>query len=145
MLIIPAIDIRGGKCVRLKQGNYADETIYGDDPVVVAQKWVAEGTRALHIVDLDGARNGMLSNFEVIKKIVQNVNVPIQVGGGIQTEEAIKKLLSVGMSRVIIGTLALEDQSLLQKLLQSYTAKIIVSLDSKNGKLAKRGWLEDTA
>lgn len=144
MIIIPAIDIRNGKCVRLRQGNYSDETIYGEDPVVMAQKWQAEGAQALHIVDLDGARSGQLTNFEIVEKITQIANVPVQVGGGIQAEETIKKLLSIGVSKVIIGTLALEDEALLKKLLSSYADQIIVSLDSKNGVLAKRGWLEAT-
>lgn len=144
MIIIPAIDIRNGKCVRLRQGNYSDETIYGEDPVVMAQKWQAEGAQALHIVDLDGARNGQLTNFEIVEKITQIANVPVQVGGGIQSEETIKKLLSIGVSKVIIGTLALEDEVLLKELLSPYADQIIVSLDSKNGVLAKRGWLEAT-
>lgn len=144
MLIIPAIDIRDGKCVRLRQGNYTEETIYGDDPVVMAQKWAAAGARALHIVDLDGAKIGQLINFEVIEKITRAVNIPIQVGGGIQSEPAIEKLLLAGVSKVIIGSLALEDEALLQKLLRTYGDQIIVSLDSKNGRLAKRGWLEAT-
>jgi len=144
MIIIPAIDIRNGKCVRLRQGNYAEETIYSDDPVVMARKWLAEGARALHIVDLDGAKSGQLTNTAVIEKITQVAKVPVEVGGGIQTEETIKKLLSIGVSKVIIGTLALEDEALLKKLLSSYADQIIVSLDSKNGMLAKRGWLEST-
>lgn len=144
MLIIPAIDIRNGKCVRLRQGNYSEETIYSDDPLVMAQKWLAEGAQALHIVDLDGAKSGELTNLEVIEKIAQVSKVPVQVGGGIQSAEAIQKLLSVGVSKVIIGTLALEDDILLKKLLNSYADQIIVSLDSKNGTLAKRGWLEET-
>lgn len=144
MLIIPAIDIRNGKCVRLRQGNFSAETIYADDPVVMAQKWATEGARALHIVDLDGAKSGQLVNFEIIKKIAQIVNIPIQVGGGVQSEKTIKQLLLNGVSKVIIGTLALENETALKKLLNFYSDQIIVSLDSRNGKLAKRGWLEKT-
>lgn len=144
MLIIPAIDIRNGKCVRLRQGNYAEETIYGDDLVVMAQKWQAEGARALHIVDLDGAKSGQLTNLAVIEKITQIAKVPVQVGGGVQSAEAIQKLLSIGVSKVIIGTLALEDETLLKELLSPYADQIIVSLDSKNGVLTKRGWVEAT-
>jgi len=144
MLIIPAIDIRNGKCVRLRQGNYAEETIYGDDPVAMAKKWQAEEARALHIVDLDGAKTGQLTSFEVIRKITQIAKVPVQVGGGVQSVETIQKLLSVGVSKIIIGTLALEDEALLKKLLSFYADRITVSLDSKNGTLAKRGWLEES-
>jgi phosphoribosylformimino-5-aminoimidazole carboxamide ribotide isomerase len=144
MIIIPAIDIRNGKCVRLTQGNYSNEIIYGDDPVDMALKWQTEGARALHIVDLDGARSGQLTNFKIIEKITRIVKVPVQIGGGIQSAEAIQKLLSIGVSKVIIGTLALGDEVLLKKLLSSYADQIIVSLDSKNGLLAKRGWLEST-
>jgi phosphoribosylformimino-5-aminoimidazole carboxamide ribotide isomerase len=145
MLVIPAIDIRNEKCVRLKQGDFNAETVYGDDPIVMAQKWEAEGAKALHIVDLDGAKSGQLTNLEIIKKITQFVRVPVQVGGGIQSEEIIKQLLSVGVAKVIIGTLALENEVLLEKLLNLYANQIIISLDSKNGLLAKRGWLVETA
>lgn len=144
MIIIPAIDIRNGKCVRLKQGNFADETIYGEDPVVMAQKWESEGAKMLHIVDLDGAKSGQLANYDVIKRIVSGVSIPIQVGGGIQSEEIAAKVLAVGVKRIIIGTLALENESTLKRLIYQYSEQIIVSLDSKNGKLAKKGWLEDT-
>lgn len=144
MLIIPAIDIRNGQCVRLRQGDFADETIYAGDPVVVAQKWAAAGAQALHIVDLDGAKSGCLVNLEIIKAIAQQVSIPIQVGGGIQSAAMLKQLLSIGVSRVILGTLALEDEALLKRLLDIYTDQIIVSLDSKNGQLTKKGWLAAT-
>ena len=145
MIIIPAIDIRNGKCVRLKQGNFAEETIYGEDPVSMAQKWESEGAKTLHIVDLDGAKSGQLANYDVIERIVSSVSIPIQVGGGIQSEEIAAKVLAAGVKRIIIGTLALEDESIVKRLVNQYSEQIIVSLDSKNGKLAKKGWLEDTS
>lgn len=142
MIVIPAIDIRNGRCVRLRQGDFTDETIYGD-PVLMAKKWESEGARLLHIVDLDGAKSGQLTNGDVIEQIVSGVSIPIQVGGGIQSEEIAAKLLVAGVKRMIIGTLALEDETTLKRLIGQYSEQIIVSLDSKNGKLAKRGWLED--
>lgn len=144
MIIIPAIDIRNGKCVRLRQGNFADETVYGEDPVVMAKKWESEGAKMLHLVDLDGAKNGQPANLEVIRRIVANVNIPIQVGGGIQSEETAAEVLAVGAERVIVGTLALENKQALWNLVSKYSERIIVSLDLKNGTLAKRGWLETT-
>ncbi len=144
MIIIPAIDIRDGKYVRLKQGNYALETIYGQDPVEIAKQWQTAGARALHIVDLDGAKTGQLVNLRVIKKIISNLNIPVQVGGGIQTASDIKQLISIGANKVIIGTLALDNEKQLKELLNIYAESIIVSLDSKNGQLAKRGWLKNS-
>lgn len=143
MIVIPAIDIRNGRCVRLRQGDFTDETIYGD-PVLMAKKWESEGARLLHIVDLDGAKSGQLANFDVIDQIIANVGIPVQVGGGIQSERVVTKVLKAGANKVVIGTLALEDESTLKRLIDQYSEQIIVSLDSKNGKLAKRGWLEDT-
>ena len=144
MLIIPAIDLRDGKYVRLKQGNYALETIYGSDPVEISKKWQAAGAKALHVVDLDGAKTGQLVNLKAIEKIITALNIPVQVGGGVQSVAELEQLLSLGASKVIIGTLALEDEGQLRELLTSYGEKIIVSLDSKNGQLAKRGWLENS-
>ncbi len=144
MLIMPAIDLRNGRCVRLKQGVFADETIYAADPVVVARKWQAEGARILHIVDLDGAQTGSLANLAVIKKIIQSVDVPVQVGGGVQSMADIAKLQAIGVKTIIVGTMALENISLLQEMLEKFADTIIVSLDSRSGSLAKRGWLEQT-
>src|SRR3989344_3649447 len=104
MLIIPAIDIKNGKCVRLTQGDFKSEKVYSEDPVAIAKQWEEQGAQMLHIVDLDGAKNGNLANSEVIKKIVQEVKIPLQVGGGIRNKEAVKTLLSNGISRVILGT-----------------------------------------
>ncbi len=144
MLVIPAIDIRAGNCVRLQQGDYALETIYGQDPVAMALRLQTAGARALHIVDLDGAKVGRSINLVIIKKIITAVTIPVQVGGGIQSLASVEKLLKIGDTKVIIGTVALENESLIKQMLDKYGDRIIVSLDSKNGKLAKRGWLENS-
>ena len=144
MLIIPAIDLRDGKYVRLKQGDYALETIYGSDPVKLAQEWQAAGAKLLQVIDLDGAKTGQLVNSKVIEKILATTNIPIQVGGGIQSAAMVKKILALGVNKVIIGTLALEDEEQLRELLISYGEKIIVSLDRKNDQLLKRAWLENS-
>src|SRR5215213_10233752 len=104
MLILPAIDLRGGKCVRLRQGDYAQETVFGDDPVGMARRWVSEGAKALHLVDLDGAKAGKPVNGDVIQRIVRAVDVPCQVGGGLRTEADIEATLETGVARVVLGT-----------------------------------------
>jgi phosphoribosylformimino-5-aminoimidazole carboxamide ribotide isomerase len=144
MLIIPAIDIKNGKCVRLTQGKFESEKIYGEDPVVVAKKWEKQGAKMLHVVDLDGAKNGVLTNLEVIKKIVKAINIPMQVGGGIRNKKAVKMLLSIGVSRVILGTVALEEEEELKNILKDFAPQIAIALDTKNGKLMKQGWLENS-
>lgn len=144
MLIIPAIDIKNGRCVRLTQGDFEREKVYSEDPVVTAKRWETQGAKMLHIVDLDGARTGTLTNLEIIKQIVQSVSIPIQAGGGIRNKGIVKTLLSAGISRVILGTVALEDYEELKSILKDFTARIAVALDTKNGKLMKQGWLEDS-
>lgn len=144
MLIIPAIDIKNGNCVRLTQGNFNSEKVYSEDPVTQALRWEKQGAQMLHIVDLDGAKNGNLSNLEVIKKIAQEVKIPLQVGGGIRNKEAVKTLLSNGVSRVILGTVALEDEEELINILKEFASQVAVALDTKDGKLMKQGWLEDS-
>ncbi|MBI2036639.1 1-(5-phosphoribosyl)-5-[(5-phosphoribosylamino)methylideneamino] imidazole-4-carboxamide isomerase [Candidatus Microgenomates bacterium] len=145
MLVIPAIDIRAGKCVRLVQGNFAKQTIYGDDPVAMAKKWQNEGAQMLHVVDLDGAKNGKAVNFEIIKKIVEAVDIPVQVGGGIRDEKTIKTLLSLKIKKVVLGTVALENKNKLKNLLKNFSSQISIALDTKNGLLVKKGWLENTS
>ncbi len=144
MLVIPAIDIKSGKCVSLKQGDFDSETIYSDEPVTVAKGWESEGASILHIVDLDGAKNGTVVSFDIITKILEEVNIPIQVGGGIRNREILEKLLSAGVDKVILGTLVLENEALLEELLEEYADQIIVALDSRDGKLTKKGWQENT-
>ena len=144
MLVIPSIDIKNGKCVRLTQGNFDQEKIYSDNPIEVAKSWQRKGAKLIHLVDLDGAKNGVLSNIEAIRDILQAVTIPLQVGGGIRDQQSVGKLLSLGVSRVILGTVVFEDEDLFKKLVNQYSSQIIVSLDVKNGVLMKNGWLEST-
>lgn len=144
MLIIPAIDIQGGSCVRLKQGNFNDVTIYSDNPVNVAKKWESQGASLIHVVDLDGARKGELMNLKTIKNIADAIKIPIQVGGGIRDEKSIELLLSLGIKRIVLGTIVLEKKTLFGKILKKYSSRIIVALDVKNGALLKRGWSQQT-
>jgi phosphoribosylformimino-5-aminoimidazole carboxamide ribotide isomerase len=141
MLILPAIDLRGGKCVRLKQGDYARETVFGDDPVAWARRWVSEGAKALHLVDLDGAREGKPVNGEVIRRIVQAVDVPCQVGGGLRTEADLKSTLDMGVARVVLGTRALQDSAWVRQMAQTFPSQIVLGLDARDGKVATHGWL----
>jgi len=144
MLIIPAIDIKNGRCVRLTQGNFEREKVYSEDPAAIARQWEEQGTQMLHIVDLDGAKDGNLANSEVIKKIAQSVKIPLQVGGGIRDKEAVKTLLSNGVSRVILGTVALENEDELKNILNEFASQVAIALDTKDGKLMKQGWLENS-
>lgn len=140
MIIFPAIDIRNEKCVRLTQGDYSKMTIYGADPVEVAIKWQSKGAEYLHIVDLDGAKDGKRVNGAIIGKIAKNAEIPIQVGGGIRDTKAVEELLGIGVSRVIIGTGAIKDLKWLSELVRIYGEKICVSIDAKNGFVATDGW-----
>jgi phosphoribosylformimino-5-aminoimidazole carboxamide ribotide isomerase len=142
MLILPAIDLRGGKCVRLKQGDYSRETVFGDDPVAMARRWVSEGARALHLVDLDGAKAGQPVNGAAIRRIVESVDVPCQVGGGLRTEADIEATLAVGVARVVLGTRALQDPMWVRQMAQAHPKQIVLGLDARDGKVATHGWLE---
>lgn len=144
MQIIPAIDIKDGKCVRLFQGDYAKETIYADSPVAVALKWKKQGAKILHIVDLSGAKKGRSLIGNDLKQIVEKVSIPIQVGGGIRTPDSINQLIKSGVARVILSTYAIENIILLRKAVDLYGDSIIVSLDVLDGKLMKKGWLEQS-
>lgn len=141
MIIFPAIDIKDGKCVRLKQGRFEDMDVYFDNPVEVAKKWESKGADFIHIVDLDGAKDGKSKNFEIIREIASTVNIPIQVGGGIRSEEAVRTLVEAGVNRVILGTAAVNDQELLKSLVAKYKEKIVVSIDAKDGVVAIDGWI----
>ncbi|MDF2674095.1 MAG: hisA [Clostridiales bacterium] len=140
MIIFPAIDIKGGKCVRLEQGRLDRETIYGEDPVQRAKLWESKGALYLHIVDLDGAFEGVRLNRSIIKSIVDNVSIPVQLGGGIRTINDIKDVLSLGVQRVILGTSVVEEDGFLEEALFKYGNKIAVSIDAKNGYVALNGW-----
>jgi len=145
MEIIPAIDIRGGKCVRLYQGNYNQETIFDDDPVTAALTWYSQGARWLHIVDLDGAVAGEPRNEEVVEEVIRESGLLIELGGGIRQKEVAEKLLHQGVSRIILGTAAIENRELVKKLCQQFGEAIAVSLDARDGKIAIHGWQKNTA
>lgn len=141
MLLIPAIDIKDGKCVRLRQGNMGNETIYSDDPVIVATKWVKAGAKRLHIIDLDGAVSGQPVNADVIHDIAEaHPDVEIQAGGGIRDEDTIQTYLDVGVNYVIIGTRAVTTPHFVSDICLEFPGHVIVGLDAKNGKLATDGW-----
>ena len=142
MVIYPAIDIKDKSCVRLTQGFYDKVTIYEKDPVKVAKRWEAKGAQILHIVDLDGAKDGERLNESVVKDLLENVNIPIQLGGGIRDENGIKTLLDLGVSQVIIGTLAAKDPDWIKEMIEKYEDRIIVSIDALNGLIATNGWQE---
>jgi phosphoribosylformimino-5-aminoimidazole carboxamide ribotide isomerase len=142
--IYPAIDIRGGKCVRLFQGDYARETVYADSPLEAAKQWIAQGAEWLHLVDLDGAKEGRPVHAELIRSIARGVNVPVQVGGGIRTERDIAQYLDGGVARVILGTAAIENKSFTEKVLGLYGDRIAIGLDCRGGYVATRGWLTTT-
>lgn len=141
MRVYPAIDIKDGKCVRLLQGRFSDVTVYGD-PAEMAVKWSSLGGEYLHVVDLDGALKGRNANGDVIKKICAAVNIPVQTGGGIRTMEDIEYKLSLGISRVIIGTSAVKDPDFVKKAVDKYKEKIAVGIDAKNSYVAVSGWEE---
>lgn len=142
MEIFPAIDLKEGRCVRLYQGEFSKETVMNEDPVAQAIIFEKLGARRLHIVDLDGAIAGESLNFSVIEKICRAIRIPVQVGGGVRSLAAVKKLLLVGVDKVILGTAALYDKSFLEEAVRLYKEKIIVGIDAKNGFVATRGWLD---
>ena len=142
MEIIPAIDLRNGKCVRLYQGDYSKETVFPDKPVEVALRWQSEGARRLHIVDLDGAAQGKLVNSETIEDIVTAIDIPVQVGGGIRSIESIERLFAVRVERAILGTVAIEKPDLIREACQKYGDGIIISIDARDRTVATGGWLQ---
>ena len=142
MELYPAIDIRGGRCVRLLQGDYDQETVYGDDPVAVAKGYEAAGAPWVHVVDLDAARRGRPENREVVAAVAAAVGVPVQSGGGVRNEAAAEALLSAGVRRVVIGTAALQDPPLVRRLVASWPGRIAVGVDGRSGEAAVHGWTE---
>ena len=144
MEIIPAVDIRGGRCVRLYQGDYNQETVFDEDPVTAALTWYSQGARWLHVVDLDGAVAGEPRNMEVIGEIMKESGLSIELGGGIRQEEMAEKLLRQGISRLVLGTAAIENRELVKKLCQRFGEAIAVGLDARDGKIAIRGWQKNT-
>ena len=140
MLLFPAIDIRGGQCVRLRQGDYARETVFGADPAALARRWVEQGARFLHLVDLDGAREGRPVNADSVRRIADEAGVPCQLGGGLRTEEHIREALSWGITRVVLGTRALQDPGWCEQMCRRHP--VVLGLDARQGKVATHGWRE---
>ncbi len=143
MQILPAIDLRGGKCVRLVQGDYDRETVFGDDPVAMAKRWADEGAQRLHLVDLDGAREGRPVNHEVVKSIVESIEIPCQLGGGIRDEAGIRLMLEqIGIDRVIVGTQALKQPEWFRQMIQQFPGKVALGVDARDSMVATEGWLD---
>ena len=140
MVICPAIDIRGGKCVRLFKGDFAQETVFSDKPEEMAAKWEAQGGKFLHLVDLDGALAGKSVNLDVVKKIVDTVKIPVELGGGIRTMENIDEVLALGVQRVILGSVAVKNPALVKEACQKYGDRVVVGIDAKDGIVAVDGW-----
>ena len=145
MQIWPAIDLRGGKCVRLRQGDYSRETVYGDDPAEAARRWVGEGATCLHLVDLDGARDGTIVNLKAIEAIVAAASVPCELGGGIRDEATIKLLLNTGLSRLVVGTRALKEPDWFRDVARQFPQQLALGIDAKGGLVATDGWLETSS
>lgn len=144
MILLPAVDIRGGKCVRLTRGDYKKETVYFDDPVEAAKKWVGLGAKWLHVVDLDGALEGRRVNDAIVARIIEETGAQVQIGGGIRDEAAARDYIEMGAARVVIGTRALEDPKAVGRWCQKFPGKIAVSLDVKEGCVAIKGWTQTT-
>jgi len=144
MYIIPSIDIKDGKCVRLYQGDFERLTVYDDDPAAVARRWAEQGAQLLHVVDLDGARAGHPVNTHVIVEIVQSAGVPVQIGGGLRDEPAVLAALGLGVARVVLGTAAVQQPDLIERLVARYGDEIAVGVDARNGIVATDGWTEES-
>jgi phosphoribosylformimino-5-aminoimidazole carboxamide ribotide isomerase len=142
VLIYPAIDLRGGRCVRLRQGDYQQETVFGSDPAAVARRWADRGARFLHLVDLDGAREGRPVNSASVRQIVAAAGVPCQLGGGLRTEEHVAEAVGWGVARVVIGTRALKDPAGFEALCRHFPGRIVLGIDARQGKVATDGWLQ---
>jgi phosphoribosylformimino-5-aminoimidazole carboxamide ribotide isomerase len=142
VLIFPAIDLRGGQCVRLRQGDYQQETVFGADPAAMGRRWADQGARFLHLVDLDGAREGRPVNGVSVRQIVAAAGVPCQLGGGLRTEEDVALALDWGVARVIIGTRALKDPAGFEALCRRFPGRVVLGIDARQGKVATDGWLE---
>ena len=144
MIIIPAIDIKGGKCVRLVQGRKDDETVFSDDPAAMAEKWAHAGAELIHVVDLDGAFEKSPQNIDVVKQIINHIDTPIQLGGGIRNEQTVRKYLDMGVKRVILGTEAINKPDWVEQTAKSFPGGIVVGIDARNGFVAIEGWTEST-
>ena len=140
MILFPAIDIRNGRCVRLTEGKFECETVFAEDPAEMAVRWADAGAEYLHVVDLDGALAGQSGNTEVIKRILAKVKMPVQVGGGIRTLANIENMLALGVTRVILGSVAVRDPELVGEVCQKFPGQVVVAIDAKNGEVAVEGW-----
>ena len=144
MILFPAIDIRGGRCVRLIEGDFNRETVFSDDPAAMAAQWESQGATWIHIVDLDGARDGRPRNTEAIEAIRNRVSIRVQIGGGIRSEVDVALYLDAGVDRVVLGTIAIYDPELIERIAAERGDRIAVGLDARNGKLAGSGWIDQT-
>jgi phosphoribosylformimino-5-aminoimidazole carboxamide ribotide isomerase len=142
VIVIPAIDLKDGRCVRLRQGRLQDETVYSQEPAEVARRWEDEGAQLLHVVDLNGAVEGTPRNRTAIEAILKAVTIPVQVGGGIRTIETVKDYLSSGVERVVLGTAVVRDRTLLEEACRQFPGRVIVGVDAKGGKVAVQGWTD---
>ena len=142
MYIIPAIDLIGGKAVRLQKGDYNKVTVYSDSPAEVAESFERDGAKLLHVVDLDGAKDGTTANFDTVKEIIRRTGLSVEIGGGVRNIERVKKYIDIGVDRVIIGTAAVTDPEFLREAVRLYGEKIVVGVDVKDGYVAIKGWLE---
>jgi phosphoribosylformimino-5-aminoimidazole carboxamide ribotide isomerase len=142
MIVIPAIDLRGGQCVRLRQGDYDQETVFDADPVAAAGRWVGQGAAYLHLVDLDGAKAGRPVNGDAIRRVVESCGVPCQLGGGLRTDDHIAEALGWGVGRVILGTRALQDAAWCREVCRRHPGRIVLGLDARDGRVAAQGWLQ---
>lgn len=140
MIIFPAIDIRGGRCVRLEEGRFDKETVFAENPVEAARRWVEAGTDWLHIVDLDGARAGKPVNLAIVSNIAKTFNVKVQLGGGIRTAETVGEVLSAGIDRVILGSVAVRSPELVRQVCSEYGDRIVIGIDARGGEVAVDGW-----
>jgi phosphoribosylformimino-5-aminoimidazole carboxamide ribotide isomerase len=144
MILLPAVDIRDGRAVRLRQGQFDDETVYADDPVDAARSFVEAGARWLHVVDLDGARDGEPANLDHLERIVREVDVPVQFGGGLRSLVSVRRALAAGADRVVLGTAAYSDQAFLDEAIATWRARILVAVDVRGGRVSVAGWTEET-
>ncbi|RMD69153.1 MAG: 1-(5-phosphoribosyl)-5-[(5-phosphoribosylamino)methylideneamino]imidazole-4-carboxamide isomerase [Cyanobacteria bacterium J149] len=142
MEVIPAIDLLAGRCVRLYQGDYEQSQVFSENPLEIALQWQSLGATRLHVVDLDGAKEGTTINLDAISTIVKNLNIPIQVGGGLRDRTSVERLFDLGVERAIVGTVAVEKPELVEELCNTFPHKIAVGIDARNGKVATKGWLE---
>ena len=145
MIVYPAIDLRGGRCVRLVEGDFARETVYGDDPVAVARRWMAAGAQWIHVVDLDGARAGAPVQAELVGAICRAVAIPVQMGGGLRDEAAVRRVLDAGVARAILGTVAVRDPALCERLCKAFPGRIAVGIDARDGVARVAGWEEGSS